>query len=126
MKLLRFALFTLTLKSVYGQKFSVGLEFDSEFDPEYDYGGGFSWEQGCRENIYYNSKEKNCGERKFQNDKNGASPGEFPWNCVILTKEDRFLANCVIVPENSNNIIRNGTRIVSTLATKLEWIENPW
>ena len=87
---------------------------------------GKNWQQGCQENIIDEPSQKNCGQRGKVDGSNGPNPAEFPWNCLILTKEDKFVANCVIVPENSQNSIQNGTRIVSTLASKVKKFEDPW
>ena len=59
-----------------------------------------------------------------------ASPGEFPWLCLLFTgKEtgsDRFLGGCAIVPENKNNDISKGTTSrVITAFHKLRSLQGP-
>jgi len=81
------------------------------------------WQQGCSESFGSSSSGKTCGQRNFKplfNLQEGqASPDEFPWTCLVLTTENRFLGGCAIVPERKDNDIRFGTTRVITAAHKL-------
>ena len=51
---------------------------------------------------------------------NQASPGEFPWTCLVLGKDelggwDNVIATCVIVPEKFDNDVSYGTNKVGDL-----------
>ena len=48
-----------------------------------------------------------------------ASPEEFPWICMMLTDQDRYLGSCAIIPESSDNDISKGTYRVITAAHRL-------
>ena len=48
-----------------------------------------------------------------------ASPEEFPWICMMLTDQDRYLGSCAIIPESSDNDISSGTYRVITAAHRL-------
>jgi len=80
------------------------------------------WQQGCKE-TFRNTVQKQCGQRFFQPlqnlEKGQASPDEFPWNCLMLTDENRFIGACAIVPDNRNNDVSRGTSRVITAAHKL-------
>jgi len=77
---------------------------------------------GCSENRpTVTSSNKQCGTRNFQrpvsNLKHGeASPGEFPWVCLILNQNNDFLGSCAIIPDGN----RFGTNKVVTAAHKLK------
>merc|ERR1712012_378360 len=80
------------------------------------------WNQGCAErNTQFGGKQ--CGQRFYTPlqglEKGQASPEEFPWTCMMLTDQDRFLGSCAIVPERSDNDIGTGTHRVITAAHKL-------
>merc|ERR1712183_411740 len=80
------------------------------------------WKQGCQE-TFRNTVQKQCGQRSFQPlqnlEKGQASPDEFPWNCLMLTDQNRFIGACAIVPDNRNNDVSRGTSRVITAAHKL-------
>jgi len=81
------------------------------------------WKQGCRE-TFGNSGQKTCGQRKFTEiaglRQGEANPEEFPWTCIMLTDQNRFLGGCAIVPERTDNSISRGTKRVITAAHKLK------
>jgi len=83
-----------------------------------------SWQQGCRENLRNFGNRKQCGQRSFKPlfnlEKGQASPEEFPWSCIMLDGDNKFLGSCAIVPERTDNDIRRGTRKVITAAHKLK------
>ena len=85
-----------------------------------------SWRQRCSEPNPV-ARGKQCGERRFRELSNlargEASPGEFPWTCLILDGENNFIGTCAIIPENKNNAIQGGTRKVITAAHKLANIQ---
>ena len=57
---------------------------------------------------------------------NIASPGEFPWLCLLFTGTNRFLGGCAIVPDNKNNDISQGaTSRVITAQHKLSSLTGP-
>lgn len=91
-------------------------------------GGGPSapWTQGCFGNSPRQSGGKRCGERSFshlnQLGQGEASPQEFPWACMLLDGENRFIGTCAIVPEKFDNDISRGTTKVVTAAHKLDAI----
>ena len=79
------------------------------------------WKQGCRETARP-AGTKQCGTRSFVRPARGlkpdeASPGEFPWTCMILTMENGFVGNCAIIPGRDA-----GTKMVITAAHKLNKI----
>eukprot|EP00092_Neocalanus_flemingeri_P009223 GFUD01009926.1.p1 GENE.GFUD01009926.1~~GFUD01009926.1.p1 ORF type:complete len:607 (-),score=161.60 GFUD01009926.1:18-1679(-) len=81
------------------------------------------WKQGCLEREEP-AGAKQCGTRSSRRPAEGlnaeeASPGEFPWTCMILTKENGFVGNCAIIPGAGAN-----TRKVITAAHKLNKITN--
>jgi len=82
---------------------------------------GERWQQGCRENSFSSSSGvKACGTRNYNRPVSGlahgtASPGEFPWTCLILNQNNDFVGSCAIIPTNSQNDNRQGTRKVITL-----------
>jgi len=39
-----------------------------------------------------------CGLRSFTQIQHETSPGEFPWSCLLLTEENGFVGNCVLIP----------------------------
>ena len=86
------------------------------------------WEQNCLEEKPRDvqSGEKRCGERRFrevQNKQPGqASPGEFPWTCMVFTQNNRYDGSCAIIPDNRFNDIRGGTDRVIMAAHKLNKI----
>ena len=81
------------------------------------------WNQGCNQSNSQHGNEKQCGRRSYTPipnlEKGQASPEEFPWVCMMLTDQDRFLGSCAIVPESSDNDISSGTYRVITAANKL-------
>jgi len=98
------------------------------------------WKQGCQSQKKISVDLRNtqsadeCGRRNFEplyDPAEGiASPGEFPWLCLLFTgKEtgsDRFLGGCAIVPENKNNDISKGTTSrVITAFHKLRSLQGP-
>lgn len=84
----------------------------------------WQWQQGCLEDTQEEvvAGTKQCGTRSFPGPAQGvepglASPGEFPWTCMVLTKENGFVGNCAIIPG------KNGTtKSVITAAHKLNKI----
>ncbi|TRY72248.1 hypothetical protein TCAL_03143 [Tigriopus californicus] len=91
-------------------------------------GGGSSvpWTQGCFGNSPRQSTGKKCGERSFsplnQLGRGEASPQEFPWACMLLDGQNRFIGTCAIIPETFSNDISRGTTKVVTAAHKLDAI----
>ena len=87
------------------------------------------WQQGCRENIR-RTNGKQCGTRSFKPlfnlEKGQASPEEFPWSCIMLDGNNKFLGSCAIVPEQTDNDISRGTRRVITAAHKLKLQKSEW
>merc|ERR1712004_246893 len=83
-----------------------------------------NWQQGCRENIRNFGNRDQCGQRSFKPlfnlEKGQASPEEFPWSCIMLDGDNKFLGSCAIVPERTDNDISSGTRRVITAAHKLK------
>jgi len=80
------------------------------------------WTQGCTE--YVVSDVQGCGTRQYEGPAAGvahgeASPGEFPWTCLILTQDNDFLGSCVVIPNDSRNDNNLGTRKILTAAHKL-------
>merc|ERR1712013_647158 len=52
-----------------------------------------------------------------------ASPGEFPWTCILLNQNNDFLGTCAIIPNDSSNNNNVATRKVVTAAHKLKSLE---
>merc|ERR1719328_1020343 len=81
---------------------------------------------GCNERVV--SSRKECGTRNFpapsRNLQHGeASPGEFPWTCLILDGNNDFIGSCAIIPNDSSNNNGRGTRKVVTAAHKLKNVQ---
>merc|ERR1712014_29016 len=80
-------------------------------------GSSAAWRQGCSESSVYGSNQ--CGTRTYgrpvSNLKYGeASPGEFPWTCLLLSQNNDFIGTCAVIPESFNNdiaILRVNRRI---------------
>merc|ERR1711933_435340 len=49
-----------------------------------------------------------------------ASPGEFPWTCLLLNQNNDFIGSCAIIPNDFSNDNNRGTRKVITAAHKLK------
>ena len=49
--------------------------------------------------------------------------GEFPWACLLLTKNNTFLGACTIVPNLDDNDITRGTTKVITVAHRVHKFE---
>jgi len=85
------------------------------------------WTQGCsRENV--RPSNKLCGTRSFDRPAFGlkhgeASPGEFPWTCLLLNQDNDFIGSCAIIPNDFSNDNTRGTRKVITAAHKLKKIK---
>eukprot|EP00088_Acartia_fossae_P035299 TRINITY_DN36332_c0_g1_i1.p1 TRINITY_DN36332_c0_g1~~TRINITY_DN36332_c0_g1_i1.p1 ORF type:complete len:454 (-),score=113.52 TRINITY_DN36332_c0_g1_i1:109-1470(-) len=83
------------------------------------------WRQSCSERNF-GSASKTCGQRSFvtspSSEQAAASPGEFPWTCLLLNQNNDFIGTCAIVPEDFNNNNGRGTRKVLTAAHKLSKI----
>ena len=82
-----------------------------------------SLQQGCLDLEQESEGTEKCGIRDFDGESEGisvgeASPGEFPWTCMILTAENGFVGNCAIIPGVK-------TASVITAAHKLNKISNP-
>ena len=64
---------------------------------------------------------------------NQASPGEFPWMCLVLSEDpnkakpnwDKIIATCVIVPETFDNDVSYGTNKVVTATHKINAVDRP-
>jgi len=82
------------------------------------------WRQTCSENII--NSRKQCGVRQYVTANNlefgSASPGEFPWTCLLLNQNNDFIGSCALVPEDFNNNNGRGTKKVLTAAHKLQKI----
>jgi len=83
------------------------------------------WVQGCSETSVYGNQQ--CGSRNYQGPVRGlsegeASPGEFPWTCLILNQNNDFLGTCALVPQSFNNDLGRGTRKILTAAHNLKKI----
>jgi len=81
------------------------------------------WKQSCEETPEQ-GVVKQCGTRSFLRPAEGlhdneASPGEFPWTCMILTRGNGFVGNCAIIPGNNGT-----TKSVITAAHKLNKISD--
>jgi len=83
------------------------------------------WTQGCSETAAFSNKQ--CGTRSFDSPAQGlahgeASPGEFPWTCLLLNQNNDFIGSCAIIPNDFSNNNNRGTRKVITAAHKLKKI----
>merc|ERR1711875_44480 len=84
------------------------------------------WTQGCsRETATFSNKQ--CGTRSYNSPATGlahgeASPGEFPWTCLLLNQNNDFIGSCAIIPNDFSNDNTRGTRKVITAAHKLKKI----
>jgi len=84
------------------------------------------WTQGCsRETATFSTKQ--CGTRSYDRPASGlahgeASPGEFPWTCLLLNQNNDFIGSCAIIPNDFSNDNTRGTRKVITAAHKLKKI----
>merc|ERR1711879_326065 len=61
---------------------------------------------GCNERVVNSGKQ--CGTRNFPAPARGlqhgeASPGEFPWTCLVLNQNNDFIGSCAVIPNNSCN-----------------------
>ena len=67
---------------------------------------------------------KQCGTRNFEEGEDlahgEASVGEFPWTCVLLNQDDKYLGTCAIIPRGAGNDNSEGTDKVITAASKLK------
>jgi len=84
------------------------------------------WTQGCQEPPVQGAKQ--CGTRSYAGPVTGlthgqASPGEFPWTCILLNQNNDFLGTCAIIPNDSSNNNNAATRKVVTAAHKLKVLE---
>jgi len=82
---------------------------------------------GCNERAV-SSSTKQCGTRDFPNPARGlqhgeASPGEFPWTCLVLNENNDFIGSCAIIPDDSTNNNGRGTNKVVTAAHKLKNVQ---
>jgi hypothetical protein len=88
------------------------------------------WVQGCNEN-FIPQNSKTCGTRTYNRPASGlahgtASPGEFPWTCLILNTNNDFVGSCAIIPNDSGNDNSRGTRKIITAAHKLkDYVNTP-
>ena len=65
--------------------------------------------------------------------RNQASPGEFPWMCLVLGVDpakpkpnwDKIIAHCVIVPETFENDVSYGTNKVISITNRLRKVTMP-
>ena len=78
---------------------------------------------GCNERVVNSGKQ--CGTRSFPAPARGlqhgeASPGEFPWTCLVLNQNNDFIGSCAVIPNDSSNNNGRGTRKVVTAAHKLK------
>jgi len=85
------------------------------------------WTQGCQETQAPRGG-KQCGTRNYAAPVSGlshgqASPGEFPWTCILLNQNNDFLGTCAIIPNDSSNNNNVATRKVVTAAHKLKSLE---
>jgi len=84
------------------------------------------WTQGCSEQSRPSNKQ--CGTRSFPRPATGlkhgeASPGEFPWTCLLLNQNNDFIGTCAVIPNDFSNDNNRGTRKVITAAHKLKKIK---
>ena len=80
----------------------------------------------CNEQVVNSGKQ--CGTRNFpapaRNLQHGeASPGEFPWTCLVLNQNNDFIGSCAVIPNDSSNNNGRGTRKVVTAAHKLKNVQ---
>ena len=83
------------------------------------------WRQGCSETSVYGSNQ--CGTRQYGRPASGlkygeASPGEFPWTCLLLNQNNDFIGTCAVIPEGFNNDNSGGTSKIITAAHNLKKI----
>jgi len=81
------------------------------------------WTQGCQESQPQGAKQ--CGTRNYNRPVSGlahgqASPGEFPWTCLLLNQDNDFIGTCAIIPNDFSNNNNAPTRKVLTAAHKLK------
>jgi len=81
---------------------------------------------GCNERVVNSGKQ--CGTRSFPAPARGlqhgeASPGEFPWTCLVLNQNNDFIGSCAVIPNDSSNNNGRGTRKVVTAAHKLKNVQ---
>merc|ERR1711922_23362 len=81
---------------------------------------------GCNERVVNSGKQ--CGTRNFPAPARGlqhgeASPGEFPWTCLVLNQNNDFIGSCAVIPNDSSNNNGRGTRKVVTAAHKLKNVQ---
>jgi len=84
---------------------------------------GAAWRQGCSETSVYGSNQ--CGTRNYRGPVDNlnygeASPGEFPWTCLLLNQNNDFIGTCAVIPEGFNNDNNAGTSKVITAAHNLK------
>ena len=85
------------------------------------------WNQTCSEQIPYNQALR-CGDRRYKDlryrgyrtEKGQASPGEFPWVCMVLLQSNDYVGACAIIPDNKFNDVIDGTDRVIMAAHKLK------
>jgi len=80
------------------------------------------WTQRCQESQPQGAKQ--CGTRNYNRPLSGlahgqASPGEFPWTCLLLNQNNDFIGTCAIIPNDFSNNNNAPTRKVLTAAHKL-------
>ena len=81
---------------------------------------------GCNERAVNSGKQ--CGTRSFPAPARGlqhgeASPGEFPWTCLVLNQNNDFIGSCAVIPNDSSNNNGRSTRKVVTAAHKLKNVQ---
>merc|ERR1712233_185893 len=81
---------------------------------------------GCNEQVVNSGKQ--CGTRNFPAPARGlqhgeASPGEFPWTCLVLNQNNDFIGSCAVIPNDSSNNNGRGSRKVVTAAHKLKNVQ---
>merc|ERR1712110_68018 len=81
---------------------------------------------GCNERVVNSGKQ--CGTRSFPAPARGlqhgeASPGEFPWTCLVLNQNNDFIGSCAVIPNDSSNNNGRSTRKVVTAAHKLKNVQ---
>jgi len=84
-----------------------------------------AWRQGCSETSVYGATQ--CGTREYTRPASNlgygeSSPGEFPWTCLLLNKNNDFIGTCAIIPESFSNDVNRGTSKVITAAHNLKKI----
>merc|ERR1712165_288560 len=82
------------------------------------------WTQGCQETQAPRGG-KQCGTRSYAGPVNGlshgqASPGEFPWTCILLNQNNDFVGTCAVITDDFSNNNNAPTRKVITAAHKLK------